>query len=179
MGLYHGLNYSGWINAADSVVTKNQGGVTEPTHPNAAVNVPPTANSISTNYTGSPYRCFALESFYVGCEYITDPREYESESRLEAHAFISGNAGGVQGEAAVADACVISVNGYDTKGNPVGEQTFAFPAPNVENSPMVKAYLPSSYRCVRYVNIQAASSTTTPLLTAIIIDALSHINFKA
>ena len=46
------------------------------------------------------------------------------------------------GEAGVAQGCVIDVNGFYPNGDQTGVATYGFNAPNAEASPMQKAVLP-------------------------------------
>lgn len=143
-------------------------GVIPASQRNTAVNAAGTigAPNVGITTSGTAVKYFDLTSFFFGC------------------GTNDGGATSVEGGMNVG--CCIEARGFGTNGQQVASEPFCF-GPTVGISdpnaalayPMAKAVLPAYPSFLKLANVTfgIASSATTPLLTILVLDNVTHVNY--
>ncbi|KAL8830817.1 MAG: hypothetical protein Q9191_001215 [Dirinaria sp. TL-2023a] len=147
VGVYKGLNYTGFDVADTALLNQSADGVIPHSDPNVALSGR-TPRSVSSQYTNSKTKSFALHSWYYGC-------------------VLSAK----QGVASTAKACNVTVTGYKAGSSaPVTKQEFVFTPQQAVDLMNPLSFGEFSSKFTNLVNVVFTVTPTT--LTSFVIDNL-------
>lgn len=78
----------------------------------------------------------------------------------------------------LAQGAVLSVVGYDVKGNQVGAATFAYAPKGAQNQPLIFATLPKTFKNLQNVTLGVAVGEPITERTYIAVDDVKHTNYS-
>lgn len=159
VGIYNGINYDAFnlaqVSATSGYVAKSPPNAAGVALTGSLSNGDLTLSPVATaSIAGTNTKFFDLIQFYFACAFPT-----------------------AESDAGVATGCDISVTGYNTEGQMVGDASFNYAPASLEGASMALAQLPSTFVGLVNVTFGIADASIATALTALALDNIEHVNY--